>query len=76
MVSMKSDVKENRVLGMKQEIEPCLGPQGRFFKARGGCFSRALTDEGEFHQARRSRGPDDGRKERRLRVSQESSPAH
>lgn len=58
---------------MEQEIEPCLGTQGRFFKARGGCFSRALKDEWEVNQTGRSRRSllqeaqlGDGQKERRL----------
>lgn len=61
------------MLCVKQETEPCLGPQGRLFKAGDGCFSRALTDEWELHQAWRGRGsllreaqPADGQKERRL----------
>lgn len=73
---------------MKQEFEPCLGSQGRVFKAGDRCFRRALTDEWKFHQARRGRGsllggaswggaqPGGGRQERRLSLPRESSPAH
>lgn len=69
------------MLCVKQETEPCLGPQGRFFKAEDGCFSRALTDEWELHQAGRGRGsllgeaqPADGQKERRLPLSGPPTP--
>ena len=37
------------------------GDSGRFFKARGGCFSRALKDEWEINQAGRGRKSSWGR---------------